>query len=44
MDVFGSYIFKNEAGQPGTVNSARYCDIINEFFLPKLHDMDVADM
>ena len=30
--------------QAATVNSARYRDMITQFFLPKLDDIDVADM
>ena len=43
-DVIGPYFFENEAGQAATVNGARYRDTITQFFLPKLDDIDVADM
>ena len=39
-----SYFFENETGQAATVNGARYHDTITRFFLPKLDDIDVADM
>ena len=32
------------AGQAATVNGARYRDVITRFFLPRLDDIDVADM
>ncbi|XP_026295419.1 leucine-rich repeat-containing protein 40-like [Apis mellifera] len=35
-------IFENETGQAATVNDARYRDMIIQFFLPKLDDIDVA--
>ncbi|EFN78033.1 hypothetical protein EAI_06421, partial [Harpegnathos saltator] len=36
---------ENAAGQAITaVNGARYRDMINQFFVPKLQDMDVDDM
>ena len=38
------HTFENEAGQAATVNGARYRDTITQFFLPKLDDIDVADM
>ena len=42
--IIGPYFFENEAGQAATVNSARYRDMITQFFLPKLDDIDVANM
>ena len=42
--IIGSYFFENEASQAATVNGARYRDRITRFFLPKLDDIDVADM
>ena len=41
-DIIGLYFFENEAGQAATVN--RYRDRITQFFLPKLDDIDVANM
>ena len=38
------YFFENEAGQTATVNGARYRNMITQFFLPKLDDIDVANM
>ena len=38
------YFFENETGQATTVNGARYRDTIIQFFLPKLDDIDVANM
>ena len=32
------------AGQAATVNGARYCNMITQFFLPKLDDINVANM
>ena len=43
-DIIGPYFFENEAGQAATVNGARYRDTITQFFLPKLDDIDVANM
>ena len=40
----GLYFFENEAGQAATVNGARYRDVITQFFLLKLDDIDVADI
>ena len=40
----GLYLFENEAGQAATVNGARYRDVITQFFLLKLDDIDVADI
>ena len=34
--------FENEAGQAATVNGARYRDMITQFFLLKLDDIDVV--
>ena len=42
--IIGPYFFENETGQAATVNAARYRDAITRFFLPKLDDIDVADM
>ena len=42
--IIGPYFFENEAGQVATVNGARYRDMITQFFLPKLDDIDVANM
>ena len=43
-DVIGPYFFENEAGQAATVNAARYLDMITQFFLPKLDNIDVTNM
>ena len=40
----GIIFFENEADQAATVNGARYRDMITQFFLPKLDDIDVANM
>ena len=42
--IIGPYFFENEAGQAATVNAARYRDTITRFFLPKLDNIDVADI
>ncbi|KAG6797063.1 hypothetical protein HZU73_07603 [Apis mellifera caucasica] len=42
--IIGPYFFENEAGHAATVNGARYLDMITQFFLPKLDDIDVANM
>ena len=41
-DIIGLYFFENEAGRAASVN--RYRDRITQFFLPKLDDIDVANM
>ena len=41
--IIGSYFFENEIGQ-ATVNDTRYRDIITQFFLPKLDDIDMANL
>ena len=40
----GPYFFENEAGQAATVNAARYLDMITQFFLPNLDNIDVTNM
>ena len=42
--IIGPYFFENETGQAATVNGARYRDMITQFFLPKLDDIDVNNM
>ena len=42
--IIGPYFFENDARQAATVNGARYRDTITQFFLPKLDDINVADM
>ncbi|KYN44295.1 hypothetical protein ALC56_01266 [Trachymyrmex septentrionalis] len=42
--IIGPYFFENEAGQAVTVTGARYRYMITQFFLPKLDDIDVANM
>ncbi|EFN76657.1 hypothetical protein EAI_15297, partial [Harpegnathos saltator] len=42
--IIGSFFFENAAGQAITVNGAHYHDMIIQFFVPKLQDMDVDDM
>ena len=37
----GPYFFENDVA---TVNDARYRDMITQFFLPKLDDIDMANM
>ena len=37
-------LFENEAGQAVTVTGVRYRNMITQFFLPKLDDIDVANM
>ena len=41
--IIGPYFFENEADQAVTVND-RYRDMITQFFLPKLDDINVANM
>jgi len=36
--------FENEAGQEETVTGAQYRDMITQFFVPKLEDIDVTNM
>lgn len=40
--IIGPYFFENEAGQAVTVNGTRYRDMIRQFFLPQLDDIDVV--
>ena len=42
--IIGPYFFENEAGQAANVNDTRYRDMITQFFLPKLNDINVAIM
>ena len=42
--IIGPYFFENEAGQTVTATSARYHDMITQFLLPKLDDIDGANM
>ncbi|XP_078032646.1 uncharacterized protein LOC144467630 [Augochlora pura] len=42
--IIGPFLFENAAGQAITVNGARYRDMIIQFFVPKLQDMDVDGM
>lgn len=42
--IIGPFFFENAADQAITVNGARYRDMIIQFFVPKLQDMDVDDM
>ena len=42
--IIGPYFFENDADQAATVNGVRYRDMITQFFLPKLDDINVANM
>lgn len=42
--ISGLYFFDNEAGQAVTVTGARHRDMITQFFLPKLDDINVNNM
>ncbi|CAI6355943.1 unnamed protein product [Macrosiphum euphorbiae] len=42
--IIGPYFFQNETGIAITVNGERYRSMINNFFWPKLDDMDTEDM
>ena len=42
--IIGPYIFRNERGQPVTVNGERYRLMITDFFLPHLHHMNQRNM
>ncbi|EFN76234.1 hypothetical protein EAI_06029, partial [Harpegnathos saltator] len=42
--IIEPFFFENAAGQAITVNGARYRDMIIQFFVPKLQDMDVNNM
>ncbi|CAK9827661.1 hypothetical protein ANTRET_LOCUS5336 [Anthophora retusa] len=42
--IIGPFFFENAADQTITVNNARYCDMIIQFFVSKLQDMVVDDM
>lgn len=40
----GPFFFENAAGQGLTINGACYCDMITQFFVPKLQDKDVDNI
>ncbi|KFM68805.1 hypothetical protein X975_05745, partial [Stegodyphus mimosarum] len=42
--IIGPYVFENEAGQAVNVTGARYCDMITQFSLSKLDQIDVDDI
>lgn len=42
--IIGPYFFKNAEGVRVTVNGPRYRAMINEFLLPKIQDIGVADL
>ena len=42
--IIGPYFFKNAGGVRVIVNSARYRAMTNEFLLPKIQDIGVADL
>ena len=42
--IIGPYFFKNAEGVRVTVNGTRYKAMINEFLLPKIQDIGVADL
>ena len=42
--IIGPYCFKNAEGMRVTVNGARYSTMINEFLLPKIQDIGVANL
>lgn len=42
--IIGLYFFENKAEQAATINGARYGDMIIQFFLPKLSDIDMANI
>ena len=42
--IIGPYFFENDADQAATVNGVRYRDMITQFFLPKLDDINVANI
>lgn len=37
-------MFENEANEAMSVTGARYCAIKNQFFVPKLNDIDMNNM
>jgi len=41
--VIGPYFFENDAGATVTVNGERYRNMINNFLLPELQNIDIRD-
>ena len=41
--IIGPYFFEDENGQTVTANGQRYNDIINDFLIPKVNEMNVID-
>ena len=42
--IFGPYSFKDVANRNVTVNGERYCEMIFNFFLSKMQELDLHDM
>jgi len=42
--IIGPFFFENEQGAAVTVNSERYCAMLNEFLLPKFEEEDTDDI
>ena len=41
--IFGPYFFEDGNGQTVTVNGQRYIDMINDFLIPKVNEINVID-
>ena len=41
--VIGPYVFRNDEGENVTVNGERYRSMINNFLVPQLQGIDIAD-
>ena len=42
--IIGPYLFKDAANRDVTVNGERYREMISNFFLPKIQELDLHDM
>lgn len=42
--VIGPYFFESEDGSATTVTSARYVEMLQTFFTPRLHDLNIENM
>ena len=42
--IIGSYFFKDAANRKESVNGERYREMISNFFLPKMEELDLHDM
>ena len=42
--IIGPYFFENDMEQAVTVNGQRYHEMLDNFFIPQVEAMDVADI